>query len=73
MIRIDQASINGFKNAMSQFFPHFLDTDMDLPKEFSFDVGLGDILWELFTWHVSWSDIEFTDVKLDIPSIRVDL
>ena len=70
---------------MEQFLPHYINTDINLPEELKFDVGLGDVLWRLFTWTIEWTDIkydqamwDFMDVKMKItrklntPLIRVD-
>lgn len=65
--------------------PHYIDSDLRLPNEIKFDVGLGDFCWGLFTWHIEWLNIkydnaiwDFNDVVfnitriLDLPLIKVD-
>jgi hypothetical protein len=45
---------------------------MNLPHMIEFDVGYGDVLWNLLTAHVSWSDITYKDAILDVLGIRID-
>jgi hypothetical protein len=47
------------KRALQHFLPHYINTDIQLPEEYMFDVGLGDILWGLFTWHMEWTDVKY--------------
>lgn len=72
ILRIDQGSVNGFKKAMYKFLPHYLETDMPWPTEYEFYVGLGDVLWGLLTWHVTWTNIEYSKASFDTKDIRVN-
>lgn len=66
MFRIDQSSINGFKNAMMKFLPHFINHDMKLPDSYYIEVGFGDILWGAFTRHISWTDVKYGPIITDL-------
>lgn len=45
---------------------------MKLPDQIEFDVGPGDILWDAFLYHCSWTDIEYQNPILDIMGIQVE-
>lgn len=49
----------GLKKALKQFLPHYLNADLHFQDYYSFDVGLGDILWGLLTWHVELYDVHY--------------
>jgi hypothetical protein len=46
---------------------------MKFPKDLRFDVGLGDILWGLLTWHVEWTDIKYDNAIWDFLDIKLSL
>jgi len=71
MIRIEQASLDNWWMALQKFFPHYFQFDLDIPRNIEFDIGFGDILWGIFTRHVSWSDIIYENPILDIMNIKV--
>ena len=73
LMRIDQSSINGFRNALAKFLPHFIDHDLELPTEYEFQVGFGDILWGAFTRNIKWSDIVYNAIMTDIADLKIDL
>lgn len=66
MMRLDQSSINGFKNAMMRFLPHYINHDLKLPESYYIEVGFGDILWGAFTRHISWTDVKYGPILTDL-------
>jgi hypothetical protein len=40
MIRLEQRTINSFKNAMEQFLPYYLNFDINLPHEYHYKFAL---------------------------------
>ena len=72
MVRIEQASLDKLWMALQKFLPHYLEFDMNLPKNLEFDIGFGDILGGALTRHVSWSDITYESPVLDIVDIKVE-
>jgi hypothetical protein len=73
MLRLDQSSVNGFRDAMVKFLPHYIDYDNSLPTELEYNVGLGRMLFGIFNWDVLWTDIKYTDTDFDIKDIKFDL
>lgn len=71
MLRIDWASIEGFKKGMQQFLPHYLDSDFSMPDDLLWNFGLGDILWGFFTWHVEWYDIKYDNALWDFERLNI--
>lgn len=69
-IRLEQATIEGLKRAMSRFLPRFIKYDMNLPTEltYKFDAGLG-----LFDWNFQWTDVTYDQPQLDILDVQVNL
>ena len=58
VIQLNQASLDNLKNAMVEFMPHFFNVDLHLPKSYSFDFGLGRILFGLIPpYHIKWDNI----------------
>ena len=70
MLRLDQASVNGFKHAMTQFLPHYVNFDLDLPTEYHYSIGF---LSDYLAAHVTWDDITYSQADLDIADVRLDL
>lgn len=73
MLRLDQSSVNGFRDAMAKFLPHYVDDDYELPTELEYKVGLGRMLFGFFNWDVLWTNIKYTDSDFDIKDIKFDL
>jgi len=59
MIRIEQASLDNLFLALQKFVPHYFEFDLKLPNELEFEVGPGDVFWDAFLYHVSWTDITY--------------
>jgi hypothetical protein len=73
MMRLDQSSINGFKNAMMKFLPHYINHDLKLPDSYYIEVGFGDILWGAFTRHISWTDVKYMPILTDLQHTHFDI
>ena len=66
MLRLDNQSVNGFKDAMAEFLPHYLNVDLRLPTEYSYDLRLLGLVWSF-----KWTDIKYSRLKLDIEDIQI--
>jgi hypothetical protein len=73
MIRVDEDSLTGFKEALRDFLPHYLTFDMGLPDYTAFQVGFGDFMWGLFTWHVELYDISYAQVQWDFDLMNLNM
>ena len=68
MLRLDKNSINGFKNAMAEFLPHYLNVDLQLPREYSYDLKLLGYVYKF-----KWTNIKYSRIKLDIKDISISM
>lgn len=53
---------------MANFLPYYLNVDMDLPKEYSYNV---DMFFDLLNWDIEWTNITYTNANLDIEDIQL--
>lgn len=54
---------------MAKFFPHYLNADLKLPSYADYNFGL---LFDLIHYEVKWSNITYSEAKLDIKDVRLD-
>ena len=73
MLRVDEESISGLKVALKDFLPHYLNADLRFNDYYKFDVGLGDILGGLFTWHCEWYDIHYDPATWNFDDLIVNM
>lgn len=71
MLRLEQKSLVGLKYAFQNFFPHYIEHDLQLPERVEFEVGAGDILGGIFTYNVLWEDIYYNNILFDIIGIKI--
>lgn len=69
-LRLEQRSIDSFKNAMSAFLPKYLENDMVFPDHYSYKLGFLQQYIDWFTWTFKWTDIKYTDANFDIQDIK---
>ena len=69
-IRLEQQSLDAMKKAMQKFLPHYFNDDINFPTEYEFDFGL---YFNFLTWHFLWTNIEYTNAKLDVKDIKLEL
>jgi|DEB0MinimDraft_12_1074336.scaffolds.fasta_scaffold199707_1 hypothetical protein len=69
-IRLEQKSVDKFKNAMQQFLPKYVEHDMKLPTEYSYKIGF---LADVFTWTYKWTNIKYSTPTFDIKDIKFQL
>jgi len=50
-LRLEQKTIESWKNAMQGFLPHYINADMNLPTSYKYQVGF---LFDFLTWNVDW-------------------
>ena len=55
---------------MQWFLPSYINAHSHFPSEFEFDFGL---YFDYLTWHFKWTDIEYTQLYLDINDIDIQL
>ena len=73
-VRLEQASINGFKSAMQKFLPHYFNTDLNLPKEYKYEFGMfPGMFFDWLSYKIEWTDITYTTADLDIKDVKVRL
>jgi len=53
MLRLDQPSINAFKNAMAKFMPHFFNVDLKLAKSYAYNFNF----FEFFNYNITWDNV----------------
>jgi len=53
--------------------PHYFNADLQLPEEAKFDVGFGDILWGIFTWHVELYNINYDNAIWDFQDMTLNM
>ena len=58
---------------MFNFLPHYLNSDYQLPTEYEYEFGFGDVLWGAFTRHISWTNITYSQAKLDLKDVRFQI
>ena len=68
-LRLEQASVNSFKRAMAAFFPHYLNVDLQMPKEYHYTVAM---FLDFLSWKIDWTDIQYDSADLDINDVHVD-
>jgi hypothetical protein len=66
-IRLEQQSINALRKAMESFLPHYINADLNLPKSYNFTF---DLFFDGLIWNYQWTDITYSNAKLDIQDIR---
>jgi len=69
-LRLEQQTINSFKRAMEEFLPHYINVDMKLPQSYHYEFGL---FFNLLQWKITWTDIEYSNVDLDIADVEISL
>jgi hypothetical protein len=67
-LRLEQASVDGMKKAMAAFFPHYLNVDLQLPKEYHYTVGL---FLDFLSYKIDWTDITYDSADLDIQDTKI--
>lgn len=70
ILRLEQSSINSFKRAMEEFLPHYINVDLDLPKQYHYEFGL---FFNLLRWEITWTNIKYSNVDLDIADVKIQL
>lgn len=55
---------------MEVFLPHYVNFDMNLPKEYEYHFA---IFFGLLKWQFNWTEINYQTVDLDIADTEVDL
>ena len=69
-LRLEDKTIKSFKNAMQEFLPHYINVDMNLPKEWSYTFNLlGGALPYTFTF----TNIQYETGQFDFKDIDVEL
>jgi len=66
ILRLEENSIHGFKNAMEDFLPHYINTDMNLPTSYNYTFGL---FFDLLYWDMKWTNITYNPIDLDIKDV----
>lgn len=69
-VRLEQASVDAFKNAMQDFLPKYVEHDLKLPTQYSYKFGF---LADFLTWHYKWTNIKYSKPTFDIRDIKFQL
>jgi hypothetical protein len=73
-IRLEQSTVDAFKNAMQAFLPQYIEHDAQLPTNYSYKVGLEiGFLTDLVTWSWDWTDIHYSDARFDFKDVKLIL
>ena len=68
-MRVKKKSIDQFKTAMEVFFPKYLEADMNLPKEYSYQIRA---LFDIISYDVNFTDINYDKPHLDIKDTKME-
>jgi hypothetical protein len=67
-LRVAQRQVDQVKNSMSEFFPHYMAYDMDLPKEYDWNMKF---FFGLLKYTISWTNIVYKPPTLDIKDTEL--
>lgn len=70
LLRVEQSSIYAFKKAMSQFLPRYINHDLNLPTEYSYEFSL---FFELLVWKYHWKNIQYNQGQFDFDDVHLYL
>ena len=70
LLRLEQTTISKFKTAMQRFLPYWVNYDMNLPTEASWEFHL---LFEWLSYHFKWTDIKYSKFDLNVRETEVDI
>jgi len=68
-LRLEETTVNAFKNAAQDFLPRYVYTDMMLPKESSYTASFW---FDMIEWTIEWHDITYSLPKFDLTDIVFD-
>ena len=54
LLRVEQSSIYAMQKAMSEFLPRYINHDMNLPTEYSYEFSL---FFDILVWKYHWKNI----------------
>jgi len=55
---------------MEKFLPRYVNTDLKLPTEYSYEFGM---FLDILSWKVDWTNITYSAVDLDVRDIKLNL
>lgn len=55
-LRLEQHTIDVFRRSLSKFLPHFVDYDLEFPKELHYAFNF---LWDRYTWNIDFTNMKF--------------
>jgi len=55
---------------MEEFLPRYINNDLDLPSEYSYNFS---VLFGLLNWQVDWSDIQYDLGVFDIRDCEFEM
>ena len=65
-LRIESSTVDAFRKAMADFFPHYVYSDMMLPKEQRYTFSMW---FNMIEWMIEWKDIKYSVPTFDITDI----
>ena len=69
LLRLEQRTINEFKDAMEAFFPHYFNEEENhLPSDYEWTLNF---LFNMFHIHFKWSKISYSAAEFDIHDTRI--
>ena len=69
-LRLEQKTLDAFKMSMQKFLPTYVNHELPLPDTYHYEFGL---FFDLFSYTVDWTDIEYTDIDLDVADVKLEL
>lgn len=69
-MRLMKESLQMFKNAMENWYPHYINYDAHLPKNVHFDYSL---IFDIFNWHFRYNNLTYDIADFDLRDAGVEL
>jgi hypothetical protein len=60
--------MDALKSSMEKFLPHYVDADLNLPKEYKFDI---EFFLDILSWHYKWTNIKYSNINMDIRDVKI--
>lgn len=69
-MKIMKDSLQHFKDALENWYPHYINYDAHLPKNVHFDYAL---IFDMFQWHFRYNNLTYDIADFDIRDAGIEL
>jgi hypothetical protein len=69
-MRLLKESLTVFKNAMEEWYPHYINYDAHLPRNVEFDYAL---VFDIFQWHFRYDNLTYDIADFDLRDSGINL